>query len=80
MIILNLLIENLANKALYLSLPLRVLISTDLESTTEQLNNEKYRNVEYDDKIIENLMKYFEAENYEQLESFLKNCHIPFFN
>lgn len=40
----------------------------------------KYGNVEYDDKTIDNLMKYFEVESYEQLESFLKNSHIPLFN
>lgn len=44
------------------------------------LGKEKYGNTDYDDTIIENLMKYFEAENYEQLERFLKNCHIPSFS
>jgi hypothetical protein len=44
------------------------------------LGKKKYGNVEYDDKTIENLMKYFEAESYEQLERFLKNSHIPLFN
>ncbi|MGH9979857.1 MAG: hypothetical protein ACRD8Z_29050 [Nitrososphaeraceae archaeon] len=44
------------------------------------LVKKKYGNVEYDDKTIDNLMKYFEAESYEQLKSFLKNSHIPLFN
>ena len=43
------------------------------------VKKKKYGNVEYDDKTIENLMKYFEAESYEQLDIFLKNSHIPLF-
>ncbi|HZD33901.1 MAG TPA: hypothetical protein VE130_01745 [Nitrososphaeraceae archaeon] len=44
------------------------------------LGGKKYGNARYDDETIDNLMKYFETENYEQLESFLKNSHIPLFN
>jgi hypothetical protein len=44
------------------------------------LDKSKYRNAEYDDKTVDNLMKYFEAESYEELEKFLKNCHIPLFD
>jgi hypothetical protein len=47
------------------------------------VNNDKrskYQNTEYDDKTVVNLMKYFEAESYEELEKFLKNSHIPSFN
>ena len=60
-----------------------VLSNTDLDNKPERVQvklvKKKYGNVEYDDKTIENLMKYFEAESYEQLEIFLKNCHIPLF-
>ena len=60
-----------------------VLSNTDLDNKPEhvqvKLVKKKYGNVEYDDKTIDNLMKYFEAESYEQLEIFLKNCHIPLF-
>ncbi|MGA7370122.1 MAG: hypothetical protein WBX01_13410 [Nitrososphaeraceae archaeon] len=44
------------------------------------LGKKKNGNMGYDDKTVENLMKYFEAESYEQLEDFLKNSHIPSFN
>jgi hypothetical protein len=61
-----------------------VLSNTDLDYKIEHIQvmsvKKKYGNTEYDDKTIDNLMKYFEAENYEQLESFLKNSHIPLFN
>jgi hypothetical protein len=50
------------------------------EHIQDTLDREKHGKMEYDDKTVENLMKYFEAENYEQLESFLKNSHIPSFN
>jgi hypothetical protein len=55
-----------------------------LDNITEHVQvtlvKRKYGNGEYDDKTIDNLMKYFETESYEQLESFLKNSHIPLFN
>jgi hypothetical protein len=56
-----------------------------LDNKTEHIQvtlakKKKYANVEYDDNTIENLMRYFEAESYEQLERFLKNSHIPLFN
>jgi hypothetical protein len=44
------------------------------------LGKSKYRNAEYDDSTVDNLMRYFEAESYEELERFLKNSHIPLFN
>ena len=60
-----------------------VLSNTDLDNKTEHVQvtlvKKKYGNIEYDDKTIDNLMKYFEAESYEQLEIFLKNSHIPLF-
>ena len=76
--------ESLFNKALYPYLPLRVLSNTRLDNKTNPIQvtlrkRKKYANTEYDDKILENLMKYFEAETYEQLERFLKNSHIPIF-
>jgi len=65
-------------------LPLRVLSNTDLDNKTGDiqvtLGKKKNGNMGYDDKTVENLMKYFEAESYEQLEDFLKNSHIPSFN
>jgi len=64
--------------------PVRVLSNTDLDNTTADiqvtLGEKKNGNTEYDDNTVENLMKYFEAESYEQLEDFLKNSHIPSFN
>jgi hypothetical protein len=44
------------------------------------LGKEKYKNEAYDDKTVEYLMKYLEIESYEQLEDFLKNCHVPTYN
>jgi len=44
------------------------------------VGKEKYKNAEYDDNIIEYLMKYLELESYEQLQDFLKHSHIPIFN
>ncbi|MGB7634076.1 MAG: hypothetical protein WBL68_10150 [Nitrososphaeraceae archaeon] len=41
---------------------------------------EKYKNTEYDDNIIEYLMKYLGLENYEQLQDFLEHNHVPVFN
>ena len=38
------------------------------------------RNAEYDDNMIEYLMKYLGLESYEQLEDFLKHSHIPIYN
>lgn len=35
---------------------------------------------EYDDIMIEYLMKYLGLENYEELEDFLKHSHIPIYN
>jgi hypothetical protein len=65
-------------------LPESVLINTDLDEKTDQIqvtvNKRKYKNVEYDDNIIEYLMKYLGLESYEQLQDFLKHNHIPIYN
>jgi hypothetical protein len=55
-------------------------LDNKIEHIQVTLGKEKYGNLEYDDKTVDNLMKYFEAESYEQLEGFLKNSHIPLFN
>jgi hypothetical protein len=51
-----------------------------MEHLQVTLNKKKYKNAEYSDMTVENLMKYLEVESYEQLERFLKNCHIPIFD
>jgi hypothetical protein len=65
-------------------LPESVLSNTDLDEKTDQIqvtvNKRKYKNVEYDDNIIEYLMKYLGLESYEQLQDFLKHNHIPIYN
>jgi hypothetical protein len=61
-----------------------VLSNTSLDDKTEQIqvimNKRKYKNAEYDDNIIEYLIKYLGLENYEQLQDFLKHSHVPVFN
>ncbi len=60
-----------------------VLSNTDLDNKEQiqvVMNKRKYKNAEYDDNIIEYLMKYLELESYEQLENFLKYSHIPIYN
>jgi hypothetical protein len=61
-----------------------VLSNTNLDDKTEQIqvtrDKEKYKNAEYDDNIIEYLMKYLGLESYEQLQDFLKHSHVPIFN
>ena len=61
-----------------------VLSNTDLDDKTEQIqvtrDKEKYKNAEYDDNIIEYLMKYLGLDSYEQLQDFLKYSHVPIFN
>ena len=58
--------------------------NTGLDDKTEQIRatvgKEKYKDAEYDDNIIEYLMKYLGLESYEQLQDFLKHSHIPIFN
>jgi hypothetical protein len=58
--------------------------NTGLDDKTEQIRatvgKEKYKDTEYDDNIIEYLMKYLGLESYEQLQDFLKHSHIPIFN
>jgi hypothetical protein len=44
------------------------------------MNKRKYKNAEYDDNIIEYLIKYLGLENYEQLQDFLKHSHVPVFD
>ncbi|MGA6988896.1 MAG: hypothetical protein WBX81_00640 [Nitrososphaeraceae archaeon] len=55
-----------------------------MDDKTEQIqvtvNKSKYKNVEYDDNMIEYLMKYLGMESYEQLRDFLKHSRIPSFN
>ncbi|MGC2309309.1 MAG: hypothetical protein WA461_12970 [Nitrososphaeraceae archaeon] len=64
-------------------LPKCVASNTDLDDKTEHIRatvgKEKYKNAEYDDNIIEYLMKYLGLESYE-LQDFLKHSHIPIFN
>jgi hypothetical protein len=58
--------------------------NTGLDEITEHIQatvgKEKYKDAEYDDNIIEYLMKYLGLESYEQLQDFLKHSHIPTFN
>ena len=58
--------------------------NTGLDDKTEQIRTtvgkEKYKDAEYDDNIIEYLMKHLGLESYEQLQDFLKHSHIPIFN
>jgi len=72
------------HKVLYMLLPKNVASNTDLDDKTEHIRatvgKEKYKNAEYDDNIIEYLMKYLGLESYEQLQDFLKHSHIPIFN
>jgi ribosome-binding protein aMBF1 (putative translation factor) len=64
--------------------PESVLSNTDLDKKMDQIqviiNKKKYKNAEYDDDIIEYLMKYLGLESYEQLQDFLKHNHIPIYN
>jgi hypothetical protein len=65
-------------------LPESVLSNADLDEKTDQIqvtaNKRKYKNAEYDDNMIEYLMKYLGLESYEQLQDFLKHNHIPIYN
>jgi hypothetical protein len=54
-----------------------VLSNTDVDDK-EQI--QVVMDAEYDDNIIEYLMKYLELESYEQLENFLRYSHIPIYN
>jgi hypothetical protein len=40
----------------------------------------KYKNTEFDDNMVEYLMKYLGLASYEQLQEFLKDSHIPLYN
>ena len=61
-----------------------VLSNTSLDDKSEQIqvtaNRRKYKSSEYDDNMIEYLMKYLGLESYEQLQDFLKHSHIPIYN
>jgi hypothetical protein len=61
-----------------------VLSNTGLDDKTEQIqvivNKRKYKNAEYDDNMIEYLMKYLGTESYDQLQDFLKHSHILLYN
>jgi hypothetical protein len=57
-----------------------VLSNTYLDDIQVAVNKRKYKNAEYDDNMIEYLMKYLGLENYEELEDFLKHSHIPIYN
>jgi hypothetical protein len=76
--------ENTIHKVLYILLPKCILSNTDVDKKTDQIqvtrDKEKYKNAEYDDNIIEYLMKYLGLESYEQLRDFLKHNHIPIYN
>jgi hypothetical protein len=50
------------------------------EPTQATVGKEKYKNAEYDDNIIEYLMKYLGLESYEQLQDFLEHSPIPISN
>jgi hypothetical protein len=54
-----------------------VLSNTDVDDK-EQI--QVVMDAEYDDNIIEYLMKYLELESYEQLENFLRYSHISIYN
>ena len=60
------------------------LSNTDLDEKTNQIQvmagKRRYKNAEYDDNMIEYLMKYLGLESYEQLQDFLKHSHIPLYN
>lgn len=56
-----------------------------MDDKTEQIqvitnNRRKYKNAEYEDNMVEYLMKYLGLESYEQLQDFLKYNHIPVYN
>jgi hypothetical protein len=51
-----------------------------MEQIQVTVNKRKYGNAEYDDDMIEYLMKYLGLESYGQLQDFLRHNHIPLFN
>ena len=57
-----------------------VLSNTYLDDIQVAVNKRKYKNAEYDDIMIEYLMKYLGLESYEELEDFLKYNQIPIYN
>jgi hypothetical protein len=77
-------IKNTIQEVLYMLLLIKVLSNTSLDDKTDQIQvmtkRRRYKNVEYDDDMIEYLMKYLGCESYEQLQDFLKHSHIPLYN
>jgi hypothetical protein len=62
-----------------------VLDNTCLDDKMSQIqvsvnNRRKYKNADFDDNMVEYLMKYLGLESYEQLQDFLKNSHIPLYD
>jgi hypothetical protein len=51
-----------------------------IEQIQVGVSRRKYKNAEYDDNMIEYLMKYLGLKSYEQLQDFLKHCYIPLFD
>jgi hypothetical protein len=76
--------QNLIHKVIYMLLAECVASNTGLDDKAEHtqatVGKEKYKNAEYDDNIIEYLMKYLGLESYEQLQDSLEHSHIPIFN
>jgi hypothetical protein len=50
-------------------------LDDEIEQIQVTMNKRKYKNAEYDDNMIEYLMKYLGLESYEELEDFLKHSH-----
>jgi hypothetical protein len=75
--------KNHLESVIYITI-FHVLSNTHLDEKVDQIHvtmdRRKYNNVEYDDNIIEYLMKYLGLESYEQLQDFLKYSHIPLYN
>jgi hypothetical protein len=55
-------------------------LDDEIDQIQVTMNKRKYKNAEYDDNMIEYLMKYLGLESYEELEDFLKHSHIPIYN
>jgi hypothetical protein len=53
---------------------------SQIQVSVNNNNRRKYRNAEFDDNMVEYLMKYLGLESYGQLQEFLKNSHIPLYD
>jgi hypothetical protein len=53
---------------------------SQIQVSVNNNNRRKYKNAEFDDNMVEYLMKYLGLESYEQLQDFLKHCHVPLFD